>query len=502
MPKLILHVGTGKTGTTSIQVALKRNQEALANLGYHVVESRRTSPQLAKHKLDWRDPDDEGWLEFAAEAERVLPTGRHLIISNEGLWRVDPDSLRHMASVFKGYEPMVVLYVREQVEWVQSSLLQKQKKVKKRKRFDLSKTEKLGRRMRRRPLDYLKLCQGMESALGEGSVHARFFNRSAFVDGDLLVDFFHAIGVPDPHALDLAQGENNPSMAAQFAAILAKVKKGSGDLSLRNKPLQDLACRLTANGVGSRYFMTREQVEELRASFRESNQVFVKTYLKNATSLPEKNAWVNADDESVEVIEARMMEIINRLTLLGSAGWSGQQRSAGKIFAEGWTLAERSDDSGTEARLAGSQAVIGFRLPFRRRHWHKDGVQIALLTAGGQPLTALVAVNGVDLGRLNLPIDLLRFPVECCEPIDEVRIALQPQGEPASWPAITAIEILSLKREDDLDEEGEEGEDEDDDDMNEDRPTSFRAPFSPHWPPAAPASAALPAGTAPGHVAR
>ena len=41
VPKLILHVGTGKTGTTSIQVALSRNQAALAELGYHVVEIGR-----------------------------------------------------------------------------------------------------------------------------------------------------------------------------------------------------------------------------------------------------------------------------------------------------------------------------------------------------------------------------------------------------------------------------------------------------------------------------
>lgn len=463
MPKLILHVGTGKTGTTSIQVALKRNEVALAERGFHVVEARRTLPQLAKHKLNWRDPKDQGWAEFAAEAERVRPTGRHLIMSNEGLWRVSPDDLKHLAEVFSGYEPMVVMYVREQAEWIQSSLLQKQKR--KRKRFDLHNQKKVDRWIRRRPLDYLTVCQGMERALGAGCVHARIFNRSAFVDGDLLVDFFQAIGVSDPHQLDLAQVESNPSLAAQFADILVRAQRGDDGTRLHNKQMQDLACRLTANGVGSRFFLSRERVEALREDLRPHNEQFFRDYLKNGTALPVKAAWVTGEEESVESIEAKMNEITRRLALLGASGWSGQSRMAAKVFPQGWQLVKADDGDTSTAVLTAETGVVTFRLPFRRRFRHKHGVQVRLALASGSPAVARVTVNGTDLGELNLAQDLITFPVALCEPLDEVRIELTPTGPAASPLTVLRFEVPSLGVDDDdaLDlEAGDDDEDEDD----------------------------------------
>jgi len=462
VPKLILHVGTGKTGTTSIQLALKRNEEALANLGYHVVESRRTTSRAAKHRLPWENPDHSGWSELAAEAERVLPTGRHLIMSNEGLWRLDSYHLGHFAEVFKGYEPMVVMYVREQVEWLQSSLLQKQKQM--RKRFDLEDDKKVTRWIRRRPLDYLKVCQGMELALGEGCVHARIFQRSLFYDQDLLADFFHAIGIADPQQLNLEQGETNPSLASQFAALLMKVKREEGAASMRNKQLQDLACRLTANGVGSRFFMSKERVEQLREQFRPSNEAFAKRYLKNGDALPMKDAWRPDVVESVEEVEAQVLEVVDRLHMITQKGWQGQARVFYLMFPEGWALEAVPGTDLATARPNGPVGVVNFRLPFRRRFRHKGTVRVDMRTTDGRSLLANVSINGHPAQTIDVGREEICFPVEWTDPIDEVRMELAFVGDIAAMPAVVGIDVPSVQGGDDEDDEDFDDDDEDDDD--------------------------------------
>jgi hypothetical protein len=461
VPKLILHVGTGKTGTTSIQLALKRNEAALASLGYHVLQGQRTMERLAKHRLDWRDPDDPGWAAFAAEAKQNLPTGRHLILSNEGLWRVDTDDLSRFTEVFEGYEPMVVMYVREQVEWIQSSLLQKQKL--RRKRFDLSVDDRVNRWIRRRPLDYLKVCRGFELALGAGCVHARLFHRSAFYGNDLLADFFHAIGIADPQQLNLEQGETNPSLASQFAALLMKVKLEEGSNSLRNKQLQDLACRLTANGVGSRFFMTRERVEALREQFRASNEAFARLYLKNGDGLPMKDAWRTDDAETVETVEAQVLEIVGRLHLITGPGWQGQARVFYMVFPEGWALDVVPGTDLAMARPSASTAVVNFRIPYRRRYRHKGTVRVKLSTLDNRSLPAQVSVNGHALQQIDVGRDEICFPVEWTDPIDEIRMALSFVGDLDGLPAVVGIDVPSIKS-----TEGESDDDLDNDEFDDD----------------------------------
>jgi hypothetical protein len=460
VPKLILHVGTGKTGTTSIQLALKRNEEALAQLGYHVVESRRTMPRSAKHKVAWENPDHPGWAEWAAEAKRVLPTGRHLILSNEGLWRLDSDYLSHFAEVFKGYEPMVVMYVREQVEWLQSSLLQKQKQM--HKRFDLNDDKKVDRWIRRRPLDYLKVCQGMEQALGEGCVHARIFQRSVFYDKDLLADFFHAIGIANPQQLNLEQDETNPSLASQFAALLMKVKREEGAASMRNKQLQDLACRLTANGVGSRFFMSKERVEELRERFRPHNEEFARRYLKNGDALPMKDAWRPDDVESVEEVEAQVLAVVDRLHMITQKGWQGQARVFYTVFPEGWALESVPGTDLAAARPKGPVGVVNFRVPFRRRFRHKGTIRVDMRTTDGRSLLANVSVNGHPAQTLDVGREEICFPVEWTDPIDEVRLELAFVGDIAAMPAVVGIDVPSVKGSDDDDLDDDDEDDDDD----------------------------------------
>lgn len=455
MPRLILHIGTGKTGTTSIQMALRKNQSALAEQGFHVIECRRVLPHSSRHMFAWNDPADAGWAELAAEMKQVAPTGRDVILSNEGLWRLDEDEIAHLASAFPGYQPFVLMYVRDQADWIQSSLLQKQKKG--RTAFDINNPRKVSRWTARRNLDYLKVCKRFEAVLGQGVMHARLFNRPSFIDGDLLQDFFKTIGVQDTQALDLELGEANPSIAAEFASILSRNRRGEAGSKVRDQHLHDLACRLTANGVGSRYFMTEDEVKAMRAQFSASNAEFARDYMRNATGFVDKKVWISSETATLETIEKQMQEVVARLHLLGVRGWTGQQRSAERLFAKGWTFNERLDGQGVTAALSEPQATICLRMPYRRRFRHKNGVKLGLQTVDGQNLPLKVNVNGLDLGIVNFPAECVQFPLELCEPIDEVTLTLEAVAPLESLPEVCGIVPISLQvagaTDDDLDDD-------------------------------------------------
>lgn len=442
MPRLILHVGTGKTGTTSIQVALRANEEALLDRGFHVVETNRPFARSAKHKIAWADPADPGWDELAEEVERVRPTGRAVVLSNEALWQADPEGLRHLARVFEGYTPTVVLYVREQAEFVQSLLLQKQKKPE--KAVDLSDRDKVDRWIGRRQLDYHEVCATLEGIFGKGSVNARLFDRSAFLEQDLLLDFLHTIGVPDPASLDLQQTDANPSIASEFAPILAR-HRNDPDKDLRYEHLQDIACRLTANGLGSRYFLPRDHVEAIRNRYRESNRLFASTYLQNAYALPERDAWTHSDGPGEQELEATLLGIAKRVPTLGQRGWTGARRVGRRLFLDGWRLENGESRGAVEAHLVAPRAMVRFRTPFRHRYRHGQTIEVAVRTLDDRPLRARVVANGEPLGELTFPADTIRIPLEAADPYDEIELLLEPTGDPTERPPVVGIGLPSMR---------------------------------------------------------
>jgi hypothetical protein len=441
MPRLIVHAGTGKTGTTSIQVALLNNEELLAERGFHVIRSNRPFARSAKHRLNWSDGSDPGWAELAAEIERIRPTGQHAVLSNEAMWQADREGLGRLVSAFEGYTPTVLLYVREQADYIQSMMLQKQKNPT--KAMDLGNRDKIEKWIARRPLDYLAVCGELEQVFGEGSVHARLFDRSAFAGNDLLLDFFQAIGVPDPASLNLQQAEANPSIAAEFAPILDR-HRGSEDREMNLRQLQDIACRMTANGYGSRYFMRRDHVEAVRNRFRESNRRFASTYLQNAYALPENDVWAAEGSPTEEELEATLIRIAQRVETLGQKGWTGTRGTARRIFAKGWTF-EKADGRGVTAQLSEPRALIRFRTPFRQRYRHGDHIEVRIRTADDAPLQAHVLANGSDLGILTFPDDRARIPLASCEPYDQVELALDVVGEPSAAPRVIGLDLPSMQ---------------------------------------------------------
>ncbi|MDR7384079.1 hypothetical protein [Promicromonospora iranensis] len=137
MKHLVLHVGAHKTGTTLVQKALRSNREAFARRGYDVLIRNEYENLTEGRHSRWRRQDGAlSNVNKAFEMVRDAATQDSLVISHEDLlasvhsFRSGPlyapadDILRIAHEVLQPERTTVLLYVRRQDRFVESSYLQ------------------------------------------------------------------------------------------------------------------------------------------------------------------------------------------------------------------------------------------------------------------------------------------------------------------------------------------------------------------------------------------
>ncbi|MDQ3560246.1 MAG: hypothetical protein M3453_13885 [Pseudomonadota bacterium] len=112
MPKLILHAGVHRTGTTSIQQYLAHNRQALADQGFAY-----TAPKDNHQELAWKLLKDSITPDEFADAIHDSE-GRDVIVSAEDMCRIVDGSL--IARIAARFDTQVILFVRRQDDWVES----------------------------------------------------------------------------------------------------------------------------------------------------------------------------------------------------------------------------------------------------------------------------------------------------------------------------------------------------------------------------------------------
>lgn len=133
MRDLILHIGRHKTGTTAIQFFLADNRKALQDQGYFVPNSGRVhaahhqfAKQLSPQQLAALDDEhDLTQLPSIRALERELKAvPRHLktVVSSEVFQNCRPQAVQ---SAFRHYSVSVVVYLRNQLEYLASSYAQR-----------------------------------------------------------------------------------------------------------------------------------------------------------------------------------------------------------------------------------------------------------------------------------------------------------------------------------------------------------------------------------------
>ena len=298
--RCILHIGTEKTGTTSLQAALCSHRESLSHQGilYAKVPGPYNSRGLAAAFATNRDKDDylierelldshrfELWksqLLASIDDEISEAENNHevYLLSSEHLSsRVLSDTdVCALAQFFKSKfsDIQVVCYLRRQ---------------------DQMATSRINERLRAGfsdglypavnsdgPLpilyDYDALISRWSTAFGDAAISIRVFGRSALTGGDIVTDFsISQLGI----ALQpVEEGHPNISLSSTAQLALAMFNQAIGPKARRQvtQHRRALSRYLESVAPGSDGKPTRQQAEAFYGHFRDGNKRLARHYLQ------------------------------------------------------------------------------------------------------------------------------------------------------------------------------------------------------------------------------
>ena len=227
MKPIILHIGSTKTGTSSLQQYLTQHAADLLRQGVvYPMAGRNAGGQIAHHNLCYErqpkrveagvfKPAVGTWSQALSEIDTAdAPVG---VISSEAFMNARPPHVPRFAETLAGRDVTIVAYVRRQDRWLQSAWNQQA-------RFGRCGLDFWGfyEGVRRRGRgDYHRMLAPWSEAFGADHVNVRNFD--ALPSGGIVPDFFGTF-LPDVEVASTDDGNRSNTKAGikQLVAV-AKV---------------------------------------------------------------------------------------------------------------------------------------------------------------------------------------------------------------------------------------------------------------------------------------
>ncbi|MEZ0578835.1 hypothetical protein [Nocardioides sp. MH1] len=271
MPERIdvtLHIGTGKTGTTSIQHLMRLSREALADAGVLYP----TSPGPVRHTrfgLSFRTDEDlermPAWRRMKAQSPERFRRRVHrrllaeiadaglprVLFSDEALYGFSGTPLERLRAFVDGLGGQVrlVVYLRRQDDHL-ISYYQQQVKV-----GETSRLAEWSTRDRSSTYDYARRLSHWRREMSGAQLVVRRFEPTAFVDGSLEADFLAAADIAGVPATPVERrNESLDAEAVEFLRIynlyLAEHRGETGQSVERHALVTRLVDRLGVHPPG------------------------------------------------------------------------------------------------------------------------------------------------------------------------------------------------------------------------------------------------------------
>jgi hypothetical protein len=297
---LVLHIGSGKTGTSSIQEFLHRNRERLGDLGllYPRVPGLRRHVRLGlfirsdedlEMQASWQRQKQSTGEEFREDfrrdfLEEIERSGTsRVLLSDEALYGAPVDALRRLRTFIApiARASRVVVYLRRQDDHL-SSRYQQVVKIGEVRRF-AERTEQMDFGA---TYDYHTRLNTWRRLVEPTEFVIRRFERGAFTDGSLYQDFLDAAGV-DVRASELEQvGSRNESLdaeAVEFLRILNIYRvehEGARPGTIDNR---SVTARLAESSDGPTLTLPEGQLDSFMALWEKSNEAVAREFLGDET---------------------------------------------------------------------------------------------------------------------------------------------------------------------------------------------------------------------------
>ncbi len=244
--RVLLHIGQSKTGTSAIQAFLTLNRVRLegAGIAYPPVRVGGATVDLGSHnavadavagRLSYPFLAAEAYAaQFFgagrhAAARRMILSGEHFFGGHPRVWEVAGEDeyfaqyrqkVERVAGFLAGQETDILIYLRPQVDWLESSVGQTIRIQGLLSRRDAYQDDRQFFTLMRPLLRYGRLLDIWREAMPAARITAVPYVRSQLVAGDSISDFLHRAGI-DATGLGLGRTQLrvNESLARDFIEV-------------------------------------------------------------------------------------------------------------------------------------------------------------------------------------------------------------------------------------------------------------------------------------------
>ncbi|WDE99122.1 hypothetical protein PQO03_14900 [Lentisphaera profundi] len=273
---LYLHIGTRKTGTTVIQNYCRDNKELLMENGIlYPTSDLVMKHDASNHHLLFRSKTDD-FSEIRQEILANKNTAKVCLISSELLEDINRDPRRTKELCGLAKKVKVIVYLRRQESYLESSFCQKIKL----QDFKSTIDEHGGDIC----LDYSILLEFWSEMVGKENVIVRPYEKGQFVNGNIFDDFLNIFGLKNSEGFKVLKSFTNPSLdlgALEFKRVLNYLGLTKSISFKTAKVLEKRALNLGKNKAFSDHgiLTTKEKLNYIK-KYEESNNSIAKEFLK------------------------------------------------------------------------------------------------------------------------------------------------------------------------------------------------------------------------------
>ena len=303
MGKIWFHIGSPKTGTTSLQTFLKENSDELREQGnYNYVNAGRA--HIAHNKLASAARMGEASRVFdniGREAD-ALPDATHIVSSEllfnsytaRKLSQTVPDHIKDRGKV--------ICYVRRQDSYLEAMYKQllKNSRIKPDRQAFLGDAKRLVR--------YLDTLNTYSAIFGQENVIVRPYSRDRLKNGDIVHDFAEQTGLNLFKGLRMQTDFSNKTFSAEMSELLALMGEKT-DYNTR-EIIRELIAINHPGTIKSRDVFTKAERRELMDTMQRENRRIVRRFM------PQSRDFFATEDlhgeEEVNVNENLQMQVEDR----------------------------------------------------------------------------------------------------------------------------------------------------------------------------------------------
>jgi hypothetical protein len=427
--KLFIHIGFQKTGSSAIQVHLGLNDGVLRQRGILVPRAGWSAGN--GHNGFISLDTDELLAGVSREIDEFSASGGHTaVLSFEGFTLFEAEAIEKFARYLGKHEVVLVAYLREQSELIQSAYLQRVKSGGRHKSlldFAIDKPLSFPQY-----LDIHAVIKKWQEGFGPRlQVITKIYDTADLVDNNAAADFLELLGVEDTADFQFLRKQQNTSLDVSSVALLNLLDAVSNEFPGRALLVDALLVNIAEKGMGPRYFLHSTQVDAVREHYAASNQRVLEQYRPVNCSEPERPQLFSfkptatfASGPEPELL-ASVTQIVNQLKSVFL--WRGKA-----IKGHGLKRIAAGDDHGWQAPTlkgawsGGGFSTITFYLPVTRLNAGGGLIDLAFSGHYAKGFSATqVSCGDITAQVCNLADYVLHIPKDAADIRGRIVVTLQ-----------------------------------------------------------------------------